>query len=219
MEKKVQTKSAPNINNEKDLDDVIKEINDEIFSAKLEEFYLIDTNKLLKDLKNFYNDSKTKNTTQDSNDKSFQNKSFNDCLLNYGAKRYGVNIDFAKIGKYYYHENIKENDFINSIVNEANKMNEIWKKKSNDLLSEALTNIRNAIKYRFLELKKYKVTDTNAMHENYFTVFDRNNPETIFANNGWLYGVSDTTENFANYGTWRYFSRGVVIWSDCPKLR
>ncbi len=218
-QRKVKTKSAPFVNNEKDLDEVVKELGEIIFSSKLDEYFLINIDKLTADLKEFY---KTYETNKKENQKikeSIKSYDFANYLTNFGAKSYGVEVNIGKIGNIYYTKNIREKEFIDKIITEANKVNANWRKKANGLVNDALVNFRNTVKYHFLELKNFKCVEKNPLVENYFTVFDEKNRETIFANNGWLYGVEDTTENFALYGSWKYFQRGVVIWADCPKLR
>jgi len=237
-DKKVSCASAPYINNENDLRELINELSREVYKKNLEEYFLIAIDKYIPEFQNVYSEFKEDFSTYLSKknylikklqdlDKAGKIDEKNVCDLiydscsNYGVERYGVeiNAEFVSILVLSSMDNKpSESEFLKQIKIYLNKINDIWHKKSKDFLGVAIDNIRAYVKYEFLDLKRFKVTYKKGIVENYFITFDKNKKDSIFACNGWLFGVTDPTINFALYGNWHYFTRSIVIWGDCPKL-
>jgi glycogen debranching enzyme len=245
-DRKVTARCAPYINNENDLNELMTEVSQEIYKLNFEEFFLIGIERYYEEFRIFYQKMRKnikefvskKNflleqlrtqggiaiNTQHNLDNLIFDLIFEGCTL-HGASRYGVelNVEFVSLLVMHYlnednNKTANENGFIQEVKRYLNRANDFWYKKSKEFIAKAIENVRAYIKYEFLDLKRFKVTYWKRIVENYFTVFDENKKASIFANNGWLFGVSDPTVNFAKYGNWHYFTRSVVIWGDCPKL-
>lgn len=245
-DKKVSARCAPYINNENDLNELISEVSQEINKLNFEEYFLIGIQSYYEQFREFYQ-SMRDNIKDFLSKKNFlleqlRNKGgiainnpnnldnlifdliFEGCTF-HGAARYGVqlNVEFVSLLVMHYlnedySKSANENSFIQEVKKYLNRVNDFWNKKCKEFISKSIENVRAYIKYEFLDLKRFKVTYNKRLVENYFTVFDESKKTSIFANNGWLFGVSDPTVNFAKYGNWHYFTRSVVIWGDCPKL-
>jgi hypothetical protein len=233
--KKVECKSAPYINNENDLNELIKELSREIFNKNFEEFFLISIEKVIGDFISYFANYKNNNQQEHLLKKNYllnklkeKNLNFDnekdvykivsESADNYGHERYGVKINTEFVSILLLKDNQKEKDFLVEVKKHLTTLNEEWRKKAKDLLNQAVENIRSTAKYEFIDLKRFKVTDKRKIVENYFIYFDINDKRQIFACNGWLWGVNDPTINFAKYGYWNYFNRSIVIWGDCVKL-
>lgn len=237
-ERKVSCRSAPTINSDNDLNDLISEVSKEIYRKNFEEFFLIKLESYIAAFENYFkdykNDIKEFIAKRNYLEKKFKFRNINldndnqiyDVILescqNYGAQRYGVtlNVEFVSLliikdPQIYYNMS----DFIKDVKKYINKVNDHWLSKAREFLKQAIENIRAYVKYEFLELKRFKVTSSKRIVENYFAVFDENDKSSIFACNGWLFGVNDPTMNFAKYGSWHYLTRSIVIWGDNAKLR
>lgn len=233
-EKKVSTKSAPFVNNENDLNDLISELSNEIYRKNFEEYFLVSIENNIEEFISFYKSYK-KNFEQYLNKKKYlasklieKKLNFNsendiyqiilESADNYGASRHGVNINCEFISILLIKEGFSESQFLAEVKKYLNRLNEDWKTKCKEFLNRAIENVKACIRYEFIQLKRFRVTDRKRLVENYFTTFEPNNKKAIFACNGWLFGVNDPTVNFAKYGFWNYFNRSIVIWGDCVKL-
>jgi len=233
-EKKVRSKSAPFINNENDLNDLISELSNEIYKKNFEEYFLISIEKIIEDFINFFKSYKKNFEDYLRKKKYLANKllekKLNFCnethiyqlILesadNYGAERYGVKINTEFISILLIKDGFSENQFLAEVKKYLNRLNDDWRNKAMEFIKQAIENTKASIRYEFIQLKRFKVTDKKRLVENYFTTFEPNNKKAIFACNGWLFGVNDPTINFAKYGFWNYFNRSIVIWGDCVKL-
>lgn len=233
-EKKVSCKSAPFIYNENDLTEVMGEISNEINKKNFEEFFLVNIDKNIGEFVSFYKSYK-KNSEEFLNKKKYLNSKLMERKINYtsendifqivlesadnfGAERYGVNINCEFISILLIKEEFSEAQFLWEVKRFLQRINEEWRKKTKEYIQQAIENLKAGIRYEFIQLKRFKVTEKKKLVENYFVTFEPNNKKAIFACNGWLFGVNDPTINFAKYGFWNYFNRSIVIWGDCIKL-
>jgi hypothetical protein len=239
-EKRVSCKGAPFIYNDSDLNELIGELSNIISKQNYEEFFMISLDKYIPHFEDFYNEYKKDMigflekrqfvlTKLKENNKSQYNENdvyqiFYDSCINYGAKRFGVeleNLEFTCLillkEEYLKKQSLIE--YIADLKKYFNKVNSAWITKAKEMIAKAIENTKAFIKYEFITLGRHKVTELKKLVENYFIRFEDNNPQAIFACNGWLFGVNDPTINFAIYPSWNYFTRSIIIWGDCAKLR
>ena len=84
-----------------------------------------------------------------------------------------------------------------------------------------LQNIRSAVYYERLDPKgplKGKITVENPLVQNYFTRVETKKGPVYLANNGWVWGANARID-FASAACNYYWTRSVIIWGDCVKLR
>ncbi len=232
--KKVSCKSSPFIYNENDLSDLMGELSSEIYKKNFDEYFLISIENIIDEFIFYYISYKKNFNDYLKKKKYLANKLIEKKLNfydenhiyqlilesadNYGASRYGVKINTEFISILLLKDGFSENQFICEVKKYLNRLNEDWRNKSKEFIKQAVENTKAGIRYEFIQLKRYKVTEKKRLVENYFTSLEANNKKAIFACNGWLFGVNDPTINFAKYGFWNYFNRSIVIWGDCVKL-
>ena len=261
--KKVSSSCAPYINNLKDLDETMKEIENLVYKNNLEEYFLIPINEYIDKFKNFYNNyilnqdkedyiiKKTllikeikkdyslresqyiKNNVENDNKELLINESIVYDLIsqsckNFGYKRYGVEMPVELISlliiekfriKTRKNELINNFEFIQEIKNYINKINKEWLDKSKEMIKIALLNIKEFIRYQFIQLNRLGIK--RQLIDSYFYVIDKNDPKKILLCNGWIMQPEDNSNfypDIAAYGSWYYFKRKVIIWKDTIKI-
>ena len=99
--------------------------------------------------------------------------------------------------------------------------NDRWCGAVKQMINEGMNNVRGGINYEFIQCHHKAIKKKMPLIRPYFVVFDKKDKSKIFACNGWIMGSEDPKEpnpNFTKKGTYYYFKRKIVIWSDCPKL-
>jgi len=134
-------------------------------------------------------------------------------VKNLGAKKYGAEIDLKAVAKYFL-DNPKKGS-IEQFELALKKLNEKNESVARGYVRDALTSIRNNIRYKKIECKAPEVTWTNHLVDPYFGTLP---DSTIVAHNGWIWN-GDPTEDFATSNNFQYLRRNLVIWGDLIKLR
>ena len=265
--KKVSSSCAPFINNSKDLEEAMEEIQNLVNKNNLEEYFLIPINEYMDKFKVFYNDyilnqdkedyiikknllineiKKDYSLRETNYSKKFKNKNYenytNDLLMNesiiydiisqsckyYGYKRYGVEmpielISLLIIEKYRIksrkNELINNFEFMQEIKNYINLINKEWLDKSKEMIKIALLNVKEFIRYQFIQLNRVGIK--RQLIDSYFYVIDKNDPKKILLCNGWIMQSEESSNYYPDitaYGTWYYFKRKVIIWKDTIKI-
>ena len=264
--KKVSCSSAPYINNEKDLEETMDELGNEVYKNNLEEYflipiqdyldkfsiyyknyllnqdkedYIIKRNLLLNEIKkdyslreSNYNKNSNSNSINDNNS-ALMNESIiyeiiSQSCINYGYKRYGVEmpvelISLLIIEKYRIkskrNELINDFQFLKEVKNYINLINKEWLDKSKEMLRISLLNVKEFIRYQFIQLNRIGIK--RLLVDSYFYVIDKNDPKKILLCNGWIMQSEDSSNIYPDitaYGTWYYFKRKVIIWKDTIKI-
>ena len=223
-QKEVKCKSAPYINNINDINEIIKELNEQIINNKLEEFYYISLEKNFIHFKNYYQNilKNLKNKAFINKisvlinelKKSFKNvnnvrnvinnkKSISEIILKvcnkYGYKRYGVeiNIEFVSlliIALYHFEKK--------GIPTEYYFLKEIkiYIEIINNLWKEKIKEVMKISLLNIKEYLRYKYLQLNNRNkiknliESYFYEYKANEPSKIFLCNGWVMN-SETESN------------------------
>ena len=265
--KKVSSNCAPYINNLKDLEETMEEIQNIVNKNNLEEYFLIQINEYIDNFKIFYNNYllnqdkedyiikkkllineikkdyflRESNYNKRMNNDNFENDN-NEILMNesiiydiisqscknYGYKRYGVEmpvelISLLIIEKYRIksgnNELINNIEFIQEVKNYINLINKEWLDKSKEMIKIALLNVKEFIRYQFIQLNRIGIK--RDLIDSYFYVIDKNDPKKILLCNGWIMQSEDNSNYYPDitaYGTWYYFKRKVIIWKDTIKI-
>ena len=146
----------------------------------------------------------------------------------YGYQKFGVEINVEFVSLLIislYHLDKKgiptEYYFLKEIKIYIEVINNIWKEKINELLKISISNIKEYLRYKYLQLNnKNKIKN---LIDSYFYVYKENEPSKIFLCNGWVmnsenedsfYSDSDITE----YGAWYLLKRKVVIIKNSIKI-
>lgn len=259
--KQVYCRSAPYINSESDIHDIISDLRSEIIKKNFYEYFKLDTNKLAEKVKNYHKGKLKSDTSNNSNNINLTNsdssnssintsgkrkyshkdekeliKSLRETVINQGHNKYGTDINVKEFysliinNRHFKEETLtnlqtkktqQDEESIEIIIKYyLLQLNNVILKEYDDMVEEALSNIRNFIKYQFVELKNPLVSMKNKhpIYTNYFTVRNKDKKNQIFANNGWIYGTTDPTINFASNKYMHYFTRGIIGWGDCIKL-
>ena len=147
---------------------------------------------------------------------------------NYGYKRYGVEMPVELISlliiekfriKTSKNELINNFEFIQEVKNYINKINKEWLDKSKEMIKIALLNIKEFIRYQFIQLNRFGIK--RQLIDSYFYVIDKNDPKKILLCNGWIMQSEDNSNCYPDitaYGSWYYFKRKVIIWKDTIKI-
>ena len=184
--------------------------------------------KIFPEKKNILNDIE-KNSRNILNDEELLYEIIKNSCVKYGYKRFGVELPsefitillIEKFRNKNSNNNIipEEQYFINEINNYIAKINNDWSEKCKQMLNIAILNIKEIIRYKFIQLN-YDST-TNELIDSYFLVIDPSDPKKILLKNGWIMQSADETNVFPNiteYGTWYFFKREVIIWNDTIKI-
>ncbi len=207
----------------------------EEYLTKFQEFYqnldkdqsFIDKrNLLLKDLENIFNIKTNASGRLMLNDATIYDL-FSYYCSNYGESRFGIKINIELVSMLLL-ENYRDNN-TNSYQNEfnflkeakkfINKINDYWINKVSEMLKIALLNVKEFIRYEFIELKRTGIR--RKLIDNYFHVVDPNDKKKIFLCNGFIMQSEDPSNNFPDFtkeNTWYLFKRKVIIWNDTIKL-
>ena len=202
-------------------------INEEKYLNEFKEFYSKLKNEEFK--KNFYNkkniilndlvkncENKEKKLAEIFTDINYLYKLILQCCINYGYERFGVKIctefiaiiilqSFKEVNKI--NKLPTENIFLNDVKNIINIINQKWKKQIKELLKLSLSNIKENLKYKYLQLKHNKKIDQ--LIDSYFIIKNKNDPSEIFLSNGWLMESNDNNNNSlyintVKYGAWHH---------------
>ena len=148
--------------------------------------------------------------------------------INYGYGRFEVKICVDYVGIIViesYKEKNKtinfppENIFLKDIKYYINIINQRWIKEIKELLKISIYNIKEYLRYKYLQLNNKKVIDQ--LIESYFVIKNENNPSEIYLSNGWIMNSNDINKPFPNtveYGTWYHLKRKVIIFKDTIKI-
>ena len=144
----------------------------------------------------------------------------------YGEDRFGVQIEvefvsmlIMEAAKANDPNSLNEFNFLKNVKRFVNKVNEEWTAKAKEMIDIAVQNVKEFIRYEFIQLKRTGVK--RKLIDNYFNVIDKEDKKKIFLCNGWVMQNEDPTEIFPDitkYGTWYYFKRKVIVWPDTIKL-
>ena len=198
--------------------------------------YIIKKNLLLNEIKKDYSlrESNYKNINNENNNHEFlMNESIiyeiiSQSCKNYGYKRYGVEMPVELISlliiekfriKSKKNELINDFQFLKEIKNYINLINKEWLDKSKEMISISLLNIKEFIRYQFIQLNRTGIK--RQLIDSYFHVIDKNDPKKILLCNGWIMQSEDSSNYYPDitaYGTWYYFKRKVIIWKDTIKI-
>ena len=145
---------------------------------------------------------------------------------NYGYKRYGVemNIEFVSlliISLYHFEKKgiPTEYYFLKEIKKYIETINNMWKERINELLNISIMNIKEYLRYKYLQLKnKRKIKN---LIESYFYVHKENDPKKIFLCNGWLMHSEDKDSQYPDvtkYGSWYLLKRKYIVFKNSIKI-
>ena len=251
-DKKVGSSCAPFINNIKDLEETMNEIQNEVYKNNLEEYFLIPIQDYMEKFNDYYKNYVFNKDNQDLiikqklliNEirKEYSNKDGGDILLdesiilniisqncrNYGYRRFGVEIPVETISlliiekykiKSKKNELIDNYDFSKQIREYISSINKNWYEKSKEMLKIALLNIKEFLRYQFIQLNRKGIK--HHLIDSYFHIIDKNDPKKILLRNGWIMQSDDDSNPFPDitaYGTWYFFKRKVIIWKDTIKI-
>ena len=200
--------------------------------------YIIKKSLLINEIKKDYslresNYGKIMNNDNDNNCELLMNESIiydiiSQSCKNYGYKRYGVEmpielISLLIIEKYRIksknNELINNFEFLKEIKNYINLINKEWYEKSKEMIKIALLNVKEFIRYQFIQLNRIGIK--RQLIDSYFYVINKNDPKKILLCNGWIMQSEDSSNYYPDitaYGTWYYFKRKVIIWKDTIKI-
>ena len=230
---KSQFKFQPYVHNDEQLNQIMNEVRNIVFKKNLHEYFNLNIGNCRKLMEEFYDDfSKDRNKYQDDlnkvnihNDGMAFDYLFNQCLDKLGEERNGVIVLKEKFGcalvKLYRNNLPNKNDFLNKCENLMKGCNDRWNGNVKNMLELGIKNIRDGIHYEFIQCHNKAEKRKKPLISRYFAVFDENDKNKIFACNGWIMESDDPNEptpNFTKKGSYYYFKRKVMIWSDCPKL-
>ena len=216
-------------------------INEEKYLNEFKEFYSKLKNEEFK--KNFYNkknmilndlvkncENKEKKLAEIFTDINYLYKLMLQCCINYGYERFGVKIctefiaiiilqSFKEVNKI--NKLPTENIFLSDVKNIINIINQKWKKQIKELLKLSLSNIKENLKYKYLQLKHNKKIDQ--LIDSYFIIKNKNDPSEIFLSNGWLMESNDNNNNSlyintVKYGAWHHLKRNIIINKNSIKI-
>ena len=216
-------------------------INEEKYENEFREFY----NKL-KDgefKKNFMNkkdmilndlvkgfDNKEKKLNEIFTDINYIYKLISQCCINYGYERFGVKvcIEFISIIILQSFKEVNktsklpsENSFIKDVKSIINIINQHWIKQIKELLKISLSNIKENLKYKYLQLKYNKKIEQ--LIDSYFIVKNKKEPSEIFLCNGWVMDADNSNNNTlyintVKYGSWLHLKRKIIVNKNSIKI-
>ena len=146
----------------------------------------------------------------------------------YGYERLGVKMCIEYVGiliiESYREKNTSkkfpsEYNFLKDIKNYIKLLNHKWIKEINELLKISIFNIKEYLKYKYLQLNYNK--KINQLIESYFVVKNQDDPSQIYLSNGWIMDSEDPNYLFPNtvkYGSWYHLKRKVIIFKDTIKI-
>ncbi len=188
--------------------------------------YSIKRNYLFNELEKNFNILKNEEGRLILNDATLYDLIYFNCT-NYGESRFGikVNVEFVSMLLLENYRDEKTNsypnefNFLKEVKKFINKINEDWTEKVSEMLKIALLNVKEFIRYEFIELKRTGIR--RKLVDNYFHVVDPNDKKKIFLCNGFIMQSEDPKNPFPDYtkeGTWYLFKRKVIVWNDSLKL-
>ena len=150
------------------------------------------------------------------------------CCINYGYERFGVKIciefmsiiilqSFKELNKT--NKLPPENIFLKDIKSFIEIINQQWIQKTKELLQVSLSNIKETLKYKYLQLNnKNKITQ---LIDSYFISKNNSDPDEIYLSNGWLMDSDNSNFLYINtvqYGTWYHLKRKINIIKGTIKI-
>jgi len=227
--------SAPYINNENDLQQVMKCLEKKTHELTLYEYFYYNKEevkeKFIKHSESFPKEEEEKPIEKaPENDPSKEDKKKpvpkpvppktpDSVILDYLSKHssgygiapYGVTVDLSDFN----HKNVAWDQFYECLE----KQNNNWKHRYEGFMKESIQHMTDTTRYEKLERKLNKITKDCPIVYAYFTEFensdpDRNPLEYVLAHNGW----TEITEDFIGKNCFHYLRRNIGIW-HCIKLR
>ncbi len=208
------------------IEDYISKFLDFYNNLEKEQSYSIKRTYLFNELEKDYNI-----TTNEQGKLNLNNATLYDLIslkcYNYGESRFGIkiNIEFVSMLLLENFRDKKKNTyqnefhFIKMVKRFINKINEDWIIKVNEMIKYALLNIKEFIRYEFIELKRTGLR--RKLIDNYFHVIDPNDKKKIFLCNGFIMqseNINNPFPDFSEEGSWYLFKRKVIINNDTLKI-
>ena len=208
------------------IEDYISEFMDFYKKLEKEQSYSIQRTNLFNELEKEYNIFTNEQGKLILNDATLYDLIALKCY-NYGESRFGVkiNIEFVSMLLLENFRDKKTNTyqnqfyFIKLVKKFFNKINEDWVIKVKEMIKYALLNIKEFIRYEFIELKRTGLR--RKLIDNYFHVIDPNDKKKIFLCNGFIMqseNINNPFPDFSDEGTWYLFKRKVIINNDSLKI-
>ena len=208
------------------IEDYISKFMDFYKKLEKEQSYSIKRTHLFNELEKKYNITTNEQGKLILNDATLYDLISLKCY-NYGESRFGIkiNIEFVSMLLLENFRDKKSNTyqnefhFIQIVKRFINKINEDWIIKVNEMIKYALLNIKEFIRYEFIELKRTGLR--RKLIDNYFHVIDPNDKKKIFLCNGFIMQSEDLNNPFPDFseeGTWYLFKRKVIINNDTLKI-
>ncbi len=199
----------------------MKDLSEEIYKAHLEEYFQVNIGNYIKEITKIYYllnfDRYNKFRSQSKSIKEllslYNNSEFEiimASLSKLGHCRNGLELNIEFVSNLLYSPEISESTFISNFVKTIKQVNLILKNKVDVYLKNAITNLRTYIKEEFIDAKFHKVTIEKKFVENYFTVFERNNPSLIFLNSGDTH-YNNMVNSFCFNENWDLLQRNVIM--------
>ena len=150
------------------------------------------------------------------------------CCINYGYERFGVKIciEFMAIIILQSFKEINntnklppENIFLNEVKDFINLINNEWIKQVKELLKESLSNIKEYLKYKYLQFNNN--TKITQLIESYFVIKNKFDPSEIYLSNGWLIDSNNLNSLYLNtvqYGSWYHLKRKIIVNRNTIKI-
>ena len=234
---KTKVVSQPYVRCENDLNEIIQEILKLVGENKIFEFFKIDyaeSSDNYKKLEKFYekysnNESQYTSLINNLNIKTNSEACdyiFKNCLTCLGESKNGVKVNAEYLGccvvKLLNFQIIDDDDFFER----ANYIYKICNERLYtfylEMIECAMNNIKNGIRYEFINTGSRAEKITKPLISSYFTVFDKKNKNKIFACNGWILENDDPnnpTQDIIKKDSFYYFKRKIIIYKDSLKLR
>ena len=150
------------------------------------------------------------------------------CCVNYGYERFGVKICIelmtAIILQCFKEINNSnklppESHFLKDVKGFINIINQKWIKQIKELLKVSLSNIKEYLKYKYLQLNNKKKVDQ--LIDSYFIIKNKSDPSEIYLSNGWLMDSENSNSLYINtvqYGTWCHLKRKIIVNKNTIKI-
>ena len=200
-------------------------------SFKNEEFrknYLIKKNIVLNEIDKAFEGDREEKLNQILTDFNYMIRLISQSCINYGYERLGVKMCVEFVGiiiieSYKEKNNTKkipsERNFLKEVQYFIKIINEKWINEIKELLKISISNIKEYLRYKYLQLNNKK--KISQLIESYFVVKNENNPSEIYLSNGWIMNSEDSNVIFLDtvkYGTWNHLKRKIIIIPDTIKI-
>ena len=208
------------INEFKDFYDKLK---DEEFKKNFMNKKEVLLNEIVKDCEN-----KQEKITEIFTNINYIYKLLQHCCINYGYEKFGVKIciEFMSIIILQCYKEVNntnklplESVFLNDVKSFINMINKKWTKQIKELLKISLLNIKEYLKYKYLQLNNKKKIDQ--LIDSYFVIKNEKDPSEIFLCNGWLMDTDKSNSLYVDtihYGSWYYLKRKIIVSKNTIKI-